>query len=684
MLSPNAIPKGSITQEMIDAPVLDAKQDVIDDLDTIREGAKIGNEAFDIITSMVNAGYLFAGIATPTTDPGTPDAKVFYIANGKGTYTNFGGLEVAEDDVVVLYYDIAWHKVASGIASNDKLTELVAKADIVDITGSATDKVMSQHGVTEAINGVTNKVTELTADVGALNEVINGNIDAELPWESGLLGGLPPTTPYDNAKYIKLTNLGLYTTIKAVGKVVYHTGYGAYYPLIAAYADGGVDTIKRYTRLSSTTDTANNPTSSISSWYSVTDDGYEVDVAALLLAEPSVTSLYLGKYDDDYITWYGVSSKGLGVEKRLENAEISIDEVKNDIISLQSETKSFANNYPLPDIVMPNKIIAVVGHEYNIYYRNIIRCTNIDDYEVQCSLSPSVANAKNYGNCLRFTPTAAGNHTLTLRVRRKKETSTITQKAINLIIINDNAVTDKKVLFIGDSLTDAGYYPAELQHNLSHGGIVSIGTRQDSVIIGEQTLIVNHEGRAGWATTDYTRTKSDYKTSPENPFWDGSKVNFSYYMQQQGYSGVDVVCLNLGTNDAGSEDDAIEALDIMIASIHDYDPNIQVLVSLITSSATQTGWGYYAGLSTREQFESRAFDLKTSYLANYENKNKVDVSELCVCIDSDNDFDEIQVPASSRNPKLITIQTNNVHPNIYGYLKMADVLYNNILYYLTK
>ena len=161
MLSPNAIPKGSITQEMIDAPVLDAKQDVIDDLDTIREGAKIGNEAFDIITSMVNAGYLFAGIATPTTDPGTPDAKVFYIANGKGTYTNFGGLEVAEDDVVVLYYDIAWHKVATGIASNDKLTELVAKADIVATTGSATDKVMSQHGVTEAIDGVTNKVTEL-------------------------------------------------------------------------------------------------------------------------------------------------------------------------------------------------------------------------------------------------------------------------------------------------------------------------------------------------------------------------------------------------------------------------------------------------------------------------------------------------------------------------------------------
>ena len=50
-------------------------------------------------------------------------------------------------------------ELASAIAA--ALASYVAKADIVDTTGSATDKVMSQHGVTEAIDGVTNKVTEL-------------------------------------------------------------------------------------------------------------------------------------------------------------------------------------------------------------------------------------------------------------------------------------------------------------------------------------------------------------------------------------------------------------------------------------------------------------------------------------------------------------------------------------------
>lgn len=54
-------------------------------------------------------------------------------------------------------------ELASAIAT--ALASYVAKADIVDTTGSATDKVMSQHGVT-------NKVTELEDKIGVLNASI--------------------------------------------------------------------------------------------------------------------------------------------------------------------------------------------------------------------------------------------------------------------------------------------------------------------------------------------------------------------------------------------------------------------------------------------------------------------------------------------------------------------------------
>lgn len=100
-----------------------------------------GSVMNSVLNAMVNtlgAGYQFAGVATTATNPGTPDAKVFYIANGKGTYTNFGSLEVTEDEVVVLYWDTAWHKEATGIASQEKLTELeseVTGLNIASISG---------------------------------------------------------------------------------------------------------------------------------------------------------------------------------------------------------------------------------------------------------------------------------------------------------------------------------------------------------------------------------------------------------------------------------------------------------------------------------------------------------------------------------------------------------------------
>lgn len=95
----------------------------------------------DSINWLKNAGYLYAGIATPTKDPGTPDRSVFYIANGKGAYTNFDGINVTEDEVVILYYDTIWHKDVTGIASDEKLTKLEQKVNNNETTlYGSTDK----------------------------------------------------------------------------------------------------------------------------------------------------------------------------------------------------------------------------------------------------------------------------------------------------------------------------------------------------------------------------------------------------------------------------------------------------------------------------------------------------------------------------------------------------------------
>ena len=71
----------------------------------------------------------FAGIATPTTNPEIPTAKTFYIATDKGIYNNFNGIEVTEDEIVILYFDTTWHKKTTGIAQKETLIELKEKVD---------------------------------------------------------------------------------------------------------------------------------------------------------------------------------------------------------------------------------------------------------------------------------------------------------------------------------------------------------------------------------------------------------------------------------------------------------------------------------------------------------------------------------------------------------------------------
>lgn len=90
---------------------------------------QILNSVLNAMVNTLGAGYQFAGVATPASNPGTPDAKVFYIANGKGIYTNFGGIDVTEDEVVILYLDSAWHKVSTGIALKSEIPDISGKAD---------------------------------------------------------------------------------------------------------------------------------------------------------------------------------------------------------------------------------------------------------------------------------------------------------------------------------------------------------------------------------------------------------------------------------------------------------------------------------------------------------------------------------------------------------------------------
>lgn len=89
----------------------------------------IMNSVLNAMVNSLGAGYQYMGVATPT-NPGsaqTPDYKCFYLATTPGTYTNLGGLVVADGEVAILKYDSSWTKEVTGIASADKLNQLDLK-----------------------------------------------------------------------------------------------------------------------------------------------------------------------------------------------------------------------------------------------------------------------------------------------------------------------------------------------------------------------------------------------------------------------------------------------------------------------------------------------------------------------------------------------------------------------------
>lgn len=93
-----------------------------------------------LATALVNKlfadGYKFAGIATPSTTPGTPDQRVFYIGTA-GQYSNFGSpaKTVAAGYLGFFKYDTTWHM---------ELLEVTGTIDIVDnLVDGGQDKALS-------------------------------------------------------------------------------------------------------------------------------------------------------------------------------------------------------------------------------------------------------------------------------------------------------------------------------------------------------------------------------------------------------------------------------------------------------------------------------------------------------------------------------------------------------------
>lgn len=101
------------------------------------------------IISTVGSDATFAGIATPTTNPGTPDQNVFYIASEDGIYSNFGNVVLENEVAIFTNGNGIWQKGKTGIATYKQFSELEYKSipSIIEIIKPYNNWIRDKYNV---------------------------------------------------------------------------------------------------------------------------------------------------------------------------------------------------------------------------------------------------------------------------------------------------------------------------------------------------------------------------------------------------------------------------------------------------------------------------------------------------------------------------------------------------------
>lgn len=330
-----------------------------------------------------------------------------------------------------------------------------------------------------------------------------------------------------------------------------------------------------------------------------------------------------------------------------------------------------------------NKKFKVVQNKNLLFYpQNFTRYLNTKNANLIY-----MTNAKqNLDNCILVKNENVDIETNSLRYRVDNTVDNNIEKNIEIETINQSAGEglNKKVLLIGDSLTDHDIYPKKLYEIFQNDvmNITLLGTRGTSPY--------NEEGRSGWRAYTYCTKQYGSDESTAGGFFQGlnsfynpstNKFDFNYYMSNQNYDSVDYVFINLGTNDVArgnheSENEIISYYTEMINSIKNFNSNIKIGIWLPPARGIRNN---VSNLISRD----RALRMNEMLIKNFENKENENLFliPVNVVLDPDNDYNYTEMELSENQS--VSVITDSVHPKASGYYKIADVIYYWIKYFAT-
>lgn len=343
-------------------------------------------------------------------------------------------------------------------------------------------------------------------------------------------------------------------------------------------------------------------------------------------------------------------------------------------------------------LLLPPVIYAVPGLETNLYFANAILAINPANYAFDVTCNKGIQQEERW----TFTPTDqdAGDAPLTLAVR--DDSNAIIASASSIVrVVPSQAEASLHVLMIGDSLTNASIYPAQVVANAEADPkltVALIGTNRPR---GEDSP-VRHEGYGGWTAQGFVSKWDeviDPKRQSRSPFLyqEGNAVpalDFPRYCREQNEGKApDAVTIFLGCNDVFGADDGniasragvcVENLERLIQMVHGFAPDTPVgLLLPVPPAGSQDAFAAnYACGQTRWQYLRNQRFLLEQMLKTFANREAEGIYLLpaFTALDTVHGFPVKTAPVNSRSEVKVDRLNNGVHPAESGYRQIGDVV----------
>lgn len=339
----------------------------------------------------------------------------------------------------------------------------------------------------------------------------------------------------------------------------------------------------------------------------------------------------------------------------------------------QKYIEQVADLFPEVSLLLTNDLYIANGVKVDIHAQSITRSIDVSKTVRPIGVSNGVYGV--FDNHIEIT---GGEQTdKSVNVFCEPRWGKIVNKTIAVHNVSANAGNGqtKKVLFIGDSKTDAGVYTQCLLDMFANDpmSIQLLGTRGN-------TETNRHEGRSGWSAENYCENNAWRGVIEDSPFFNPATqtFDFAYYMAQNGYDGVDYVFINLGTNDTVSN--FIGYYHEMIDSIRAYNSNIVIGIWVPAPFATFGGYTHTAN-------DNQTFIAMEAVISEFdtaENQaNKIFVVPTHMNLNTEYDYPWKDVPYTTAKPEYTyRVCTDQIH-EVNGYYKDANVIFGYIKHFAT-